>query len=102
MRGIRVQWEPPDLTVVPFQPSARPTSGISDVNGGWWERRGEGERHGERLSLELWLARCNVQHGTVGGGAGASEQHTLRTEMEIERLSRGDGVEAHRTPEHRG
>jgi hypothetical protein len=55
--GIRLQWEPADPKVVPFQPSARPTSGISKVNGGWWERRGEGrgkgERQGERLSLEL-------------------------------------------------
>jgi hypothetical protein len=47
--GIRLQWEPADPKVVPFQPSARPTSGISKVNGGRWERQGE------RLSLELWL-----------------------------------------------
>jgi hypothetical protein len=82
--GIRVQWEPVDLTVVPFQPSARPTSGISEVSGGWRERRGEEERQGERLPLELWLAPCNVQHGAVGGGACASGQRTLRTEMVIE------------------
>jgi hypothetical protein len=29
--------------IVPFQPSARSTSGVSKVNGGRWERRGEGE-----------------------------------------------------------
>jgi hypothetical protein len=46
---------PADLKVVPFRPSARPISGISEVNGGWWERRGEGGRQGERLSLGLWL-----------------------------------------------
>jgi hypothetical protein len=86
--GIPVRWEPADLKVVPFQPSARPTSGIPKVNGGWWERRGEGRGKANDCRWSYGWTPCNVQHGAVGVGATASGQRTLRAEREIESWGR--------------
>jgi hypothetical protein len=56
------------------------------ADGGRDGARGRGKASDCRWSYG-WTP-CNVQRGAVGGGAGASGQHTLRTEMEIESWGR--------------
>jgi hypothetical protein len=71
------------------RPHSRPISTFRPVYvwhfGSEWRVVGETGRGGEaRRTIVVGAMVGNVQHGAVGGGAGASRQRTLKTETEIE------------------